>query len=195
LLLVVLNSYSIPSYWKSTRFATQVYCKSNNYSLLAMCMLDAITISTPMVVMTTLTDWITFIPIGCFQFLTTVIFYTLCEVVLAWVRQYSILWLPIGSLYDAKCGCEYTSSSLLLNYMDGWICWFCGPNWLPNSMPFSLFRTTWISSSYSYEWSINVLATFYNSTCLAVLVLMWKSTKGQSIIACPFSSHNANSWK
>jgi hypothetical protein len=26
-------------------------------------------------------------------------------------------------------------------------------------------------------WSINVFATFYNSTCLAIFVLMWKCTK------------------
>jgi len=104
-------------------------------------------------------------------------FYTLCEVVLARIRQYSILWLPISSLYDAKCGCEYTSSSLLLNYMDGWICWFCGPSWLPNSMPFSLFKITGIFNSYSYEWSINVLATFYNSTCLAILIWCGKAQK------------------
>jgi hypothetical protein len=54
----------------------------------------------------------------------------------------------------------------------------CSPNWLSNSMPFNLFWTTTIPNSFSCDWSINVIATFYNSTCLTILVLMWKGTKG-----------------
>jgi hypothetical protein len=64
----------------------------------------------------------------------------------------------------------------------------CNLNWLPNSMPFKCFWTTRIFSYCSYDWSINVLATFCNSTCLTILVLMWKGTKGQSMTACPSSS-------
>ncbi len=156
--------------------------------LMATCVLGTTTISTPMVVMTTLSDWITFILIAYLWFLTTTASNTVCEVVLVQIWWYSIMWLPIGSLRGAECGCEYTFGSLLLNWMDGWIYWLYGPNWLPNSMSFSLFWTTWILGSYSCGWSINAPATFCNSTCLAICVLMWKSTKGQSIIACPSSS-------
>ncbi len=112
---------------------------------------------------------------------------------LTWGQRCSILWLPIGILYGAKCGCEYTFNSLLLIWIDGWICQFCGPSWLPNSMPLNLFWPIGIPSSYSCGWSINALATFYNSTCLAIPTLMWKGTKGQSMIACPSiieNSHN-----
>jgi hypothetical protein len=145
--------------------------------------------------MTALSDWVTSILVGCLRFLTIATSYTICEVALARVYLYSILWLPIGSLYGAKCGCEYTSGFLFLNWMDGWICRLYGPNWLPNSMPLSLLWTTRIPGSYSCGWSINALATFYSSTCLAIHVLMWKSTKGQSIITCPSSSHNAQTLK
>ncbi len=51
-----------------------------------------------------------------------------------------------------------------------------------------MFWTTWIFGSYACVWSINALATFCNSTCLAIFALMWKGAKGQSMIACPFSS-------
>ncbi len=49
-------------------------------------------------------------------------------------------------------------------------------------MPQNLFWTIRIPNSYSYGWSINVLAKFYNSTCLTIPTLMWKGTKGQSMI-------------
>jgi hypothetical protein len=57
------------------------------------------------------------------------------------------------------------------------------------------FTRSCIPSSCSYGWSINVLATFYNSTCLVIFVLIWKGTKGQSIITCPSSSQNAQTFK
>ncbi len=102
----------------------------------------------------------------------------------------AILWLPIGIICGAECECKYTYGFLLLVWTYGKNCWLCGLNWLPNSMPFNLFWTTWIFHSYSCGWYSNVLATFCNSTCSTIHVLMWKGTKGQSMIACPFS-HNA----
>ncbi len=44
----------------------------------------------------------------------------------------------------------------------------------------------------SCDWSINAPTTFYNSTCLAIFALIWKGTKGQSMIACLYSSQNAH---
>jgi hypothetical protein len=61
------------------------------------------------------------------------------EVVLIWGWQCSILGLPIGILCGVECGWEYSFGSLFLVWIYGWIYWLCGPNWLPNSMPFNLF--------------------------------------------------------
>ncbi len=97
-------------------------------------------------------------------------------------RQCSIMRLPIGIHYDVVCGCEYPSGSLLLVWINEQICRLYGPNWLPNSMLLNQFWTTWILDSCSCGWSINVLTTFCNSTCLAIVFLMWKGTKGQSMI-------------
>jgi hypothetical protein len=105
------------------------------------------------------------------------------------------LWLPIGILYGVECGCKYTFISLLLVWIDEQICWFCGPNWLPNSMPLNMFWTIKIPNSCFYGWSINVLATFYDSTCLTIPILIWKGIKGQSMITCPSSSQNAQTFE
>ncbi len=134
----------------------------------------------------------TSILIGCFQISVIIAFNTLGEAKLVRVWRCPIMWLPISILYGAECGCEYTFGTLLLNWMDGSICWLFGPNWPPNSMLLSLLWATWIPGSWSCDWSINAPTTFYNSTCLAIHVLMWKGTKGQSIIACPSSQ---NAWK
>jgi hypothetical protein len=66
--------------------------------------LGATTISTHVVVMTTLSDWITSIPTNCFRISTTSTSYTPNEVVWTWVWQCPILWLPIGIICGAKCG-------------------------------------------------------------------------------------------
>jgi len=58
-------------------------------------------------------------------------------------------------------------------------------------MLFNLLWTIIIHGSCSYGWSNNALATFCKSTCLTIFYLMWKGTKGQSIITCPSSSQNA----
>ncbi len=102
-------------------------------------MLGAIIVSTLVVIMTTLNDWIISILVNCLWVLIIVAFDIIGEVVLTWVQQCSILWLPIGSFYGVKCGWEYIFGFLFLNWMDGWIYWLYGPNWLPNSMPLSLF--------------------------------------------------------
>jgi hypothetical protein len=111
------------------------------------------------------------------------------------LRRCSIMWLPIGIFYGVECGCKYTSSSLFPVWIDGWIYQLCGPNWLPNSMPFNLFWTIGIFGSCSCGWYINFHATFCNSTCLAIHDLMWKGTKGQSMIACPSFSQNAQTFE
>jgi hypothetical protein len=56
---------------------------------------------------------------------------------------------------------------------------------------FNMFWTIGIHGSLSCGWSINALTTFYNSTCLTILALMWKGTKDQSMIACLSTSQNA----
>jgi hypothetical protein len=157
--------------------------------------LGTTTVSTHAVVITLLSDWITFILTNYFQVLVIVASNTLGEVLLILVWQCSNLWLPIGIFCGAECGCEYTSSSLLLIWTNGRIYQLYSPNWLPNSMPLSLFWTIGIPTSYACDWSINALASFCNSTCLVIHVLMWKGTKGQSMIECPSSSQNADSWK
>ncbi len=157
--------------------------------LLATFMLGTTTLSTHVLAITTLSDWITFILASCLRVSTITTFDTLGEAVLTLIRWCSNLWLPISILYGGECGCEYTSSFLLLIWIDGRICRLWSLNWLPNSMPLSLFWT--ILSSCSYGWSINALATFCNSTCLTILALMWKGIRWQSMIACLSSSHNA----
>ncbi len=153
--------------------------------------LGATTIYTFVVGITSLRSWVTFISISYLRILTIVTFDTLSEVEFIWVWLCPILWLPIGIRCGTEWGCDYIFDTLLLNWMDGWIYQLCGPNWPPNSMPLNLFWTKWIHGSYSCDWSINVPATFSNSTCLAILILMCKGTKGQSMIACPSSSQNA----
>ncbi len=153
--------------------------------LLTASTLSVTTISNHVAVITTSSDWITPIPTGCFQVSTTITFYTLNEVVFIQGRWCSIMWLPIGILFGAECGCEYTFSSLLLSWINERMCQLCGPN----SMPLNLFWTTRILGSYSCGWSITVFTTFYDSTCPAIFTLMCKSKKGQSIVICP--SQNA----
>jgi hypothetical protein len=50
----------------------------------------------------------------CLRVSTTTTFDTIGEVVLIQGRQCSIMRLPIGILYSAKCGCEYPYNSLFL---------------------------------------------------------------------------------
>jgi hypothetical protein len=85
-------------------------------------------VSTLMIVISILRDRVTSIPIGYFRVSTIVNFNTFGEVVLIIVQWCSNLWLPISILYGAQCGCAYTSDSLLLIWIDGWICWFYSPN-------------------------------------------------------------------
>ncbi len=132
---------------------------------------------TLVVIIITLSDWITSIPTSCFWVSTIATYGTFGKVVLILVRWCSNMWLPISILCGAECGCAYIFSSLLLTWIDAWICWLFHPNWLPNSMSFNMFWIIRISSSCSYDWSINALATFCNSTCLAIFVWMWKGTK------------------
>ncbi len=154
-------------------------------------MLGARTVSTPMLVITSLSDWMTSIISGCLRISTTTTFDILGKNELIRVWWCPILWLPIGILCGAKCGCEYTFNILLVNWMDGWICQLCGPNWPFNSMLLTLLWITWIPSFWFCDRSINGHATFCNSTCLAIPVMMWKGTKRQSIVACLSSSQNA----
>ncbi len=150
-------------------------------------------VSFPIVGITTLSGWRTFIPTCYFQISTTSIFDTLGEVDVIQIWWCPILWLPIGILYGAKYGCECTSNTLLSNWIDGQICRLCGRNWLtPNSRLLNLFWIVGIPSSYSYDWSINASTTFCNSACLTMLALMWKGIKGQSMIGCPSFSQNAH---
>jgi hypothetical protein len=100
---------------------------------------SATIVSTLMVGITILNDQVTFILTHCFQILVTTTSETLGEDKVTWIWRCPILWLPIRILCGAKWGCEYTFGTLLLNWMDGWICRFCGPNWPPNSMPFNQF--------------------------------------------------------
>ncbi len=151
-------------------------------------MLGPITVSIHVVFILALSDCVTPIPACCFRVSITVAFDIIGGTMLFRYWRCSSQWLPIGILYGAICGCEYPSGSLLLVWIDGRICSIYGPNWLPNSMPLNLFWTTRIHDSYFYGWSINAPTTFCNSTCLAIHVLMWKGTKGQSMITCPFSS-------
>ncbi len=141
-------------------------------------MLGATDVSTPMVIMITLGDLVTSILTGCFRISTTIVFNTLGEAELTQVWQCPIMWLPIGIFCGVECGCKYTFGFLLLNWIDGQICWLCGPNWPPNSMPLNIFYPTKILSFWSCDRSINVLAISCNSTCLAILALMWKNIKG-----------------
>jgi hypothetical protein len=106
--------------------------------------LGATTMSTPMVFITTLCDWVTSIPTGCYWVLTITTSNTFGEVVLTLVWRCSNMWLPISILCGVECGCVYTFSSLLLIWTNGWVCQLYSPNGLPNSMPLSLFWTTWI---------------------------------------------------
>ncbi len=80
----------------------------------------------------------------------------------------SILRLPIGIHYGVVCGCEYPSSTLFMVWIDEWIYWLYGPNWLPNSMPLNMFWTSRILDSCSYGWSINVPIVWQH-----VLKLLW----------------------
>jgi hypothetical protein len=110
-------------------------------------------------------------------------------------RSWECVKLPIGILYGVKWKCEYTSRTLFLNWMDGWICRLYGPNWLPNSMPLNLFWIIRIHNFCFYNWSINVFATFYNSACLAMFALVWKGTKGQSMMECLLPHRMHKLWK
>ncbi len=110
-----------------------------NIPLLTTFVVGIITVSTPMVVIPPLNDWVITTIVSCLQVSIIAIFDTIGGVVLTrgWWR--SILWLPIGIFCGVECGCEYTFGSLLLVWIDGWICQLCNPNWFPNSMLFNLF--------------------------------------------------------
>ncbi len=107
-------------------------------SLLPTFVLGSTIVSIHLVVMIALNDWITSVPIGCLRVSATIASNTFGEVMLTLIRRCSNLWLSIGILYGAKCGCEYISGSLLLIWTYGQICRLCNPNWLPNSMLLSL---------------------------------------------------------
>jgi hypothetical protein len=66
-----------------------------NIPLLTTFMLGATTVSTPMVVICALSDWVILIPTCYFQVSTTVAFNTIGEVVLIQDRHYSNLWMWI----------------------------------------------------------------------------------------------------
>ncbi len=135
-------------------------------------MLGATTISNPMVGIPASNDWITLIPTCYLWVSTTATFDIIGEVVLTRGQWCSIQWLHVGIFYGAECGCEYTFGSLLLIWIDGRIYWLFYLNWLPNSMPSNLLWIARIPSSCSCGWSINVRATFCNSTCLTIGALM-----------------------
>jgi len=156
--------------------------------LLTTFMLGTTIVSTLVVVIRASSDWVTLIPVCYFRVSIIVVSNTTGGVVLTQDQWCSNLRLPIGIHYGVVCGCEYSSGSLLMVWIDGWICQLYGPNWLPNSMLLNLLWTTGIPNSCSCGWSINALATFCNSTCLAILILIWKGTKGQSMITCLSSS-------
>jgi hypothetical protein len=66
--------------------------------------------------------------------------------------------------------------------------------WLQLTLQLHAFQSIMnyrIPSSCSCDWSINVIATFYNYTCLTMPIMMWKGIKRQSMNACPFFSRNA----
>jgi hypothetical protein len=127
--------------------------------LLTTFMLGATTVSIPVVIIPTSSDWTTPTLMCCYWVLTTAVFDTIGGVVLAQNWQCSNLRLPIGIHDVVVCACEYPFGSLLLIWIDGRICWLCGPNWFPNSMPLNMFWTMSIPYSYSCGWSINVLTT------------------------------------
>jgi len=107
--------------------------------LLTTSMLGSTIVSSLMVVIPALNDWVSFIPTCCFRVSTIIASNTIGEIVLTWNWHCSSLWLPIGILCGAICGCEYPSGYLLLVWIDERICQLCGPNWLPISMPPILF--------------------------------------------------------
>jgi hypothetical protein len=85
-----------------------------NTPLLTTSMVGAITVSAHVVVIPTSNDWVIINPTSCLWVLTTIAFETIGEAVLIQIRQCSILWLPIGILCRAECGCEYTFNFLLM---------------------------------------------------------------------------------
>jgi hypothetical protein len=103
------------------------------------------------------------------------------------------LWLPIGILYGVEWRCEYTSSALLLNWMDGGIYRLYGPNWPPNSMPSNLFWTIGILG-FNCDWFINALTTLCNSTC-SVAYSYVKRHRGTIHDSMSFFIEYTNSWK
>jgi hypothetical protein len=114
--------------------------------------LGATIVSTHVVVITILSDWITSIPIGCLWVSIIIDYDTLGEVVLTIIWWCSNMWLPIAILYGVEYGCVYTFGFLLLTWTNRCICRLCSLNGLRNSMPLSLFWTTCLGS-YSYDWS------------------------------------------
>jgi len=77
-------------------------------------MLGSTTISTLVIVIHALSDSITPTPTCCLWVSTTTAFDTIGEVVLTQDLRCSCLRLPNGILCGVVCGCEYTSSFLLL---------------------------------------------------------------------------------
>ncbi len=70
--------------------------------------------------------------------------------------------------------------------------------WSQLASQFHAFKYIWITrihDYYFYGWSIIAPTTFYNSTCLIILTLIWKGTKGQSMITCLSSSRNAQTFE
>jgi hypothetical protein len=69
-------------------------------------MLGITTVSTPMVVIPTSSDWVTPALACCFWVSTNDVFYIIRGAMLTWDWQCSSLWLPIGIHYGAIRGCE-----------------------------------------------------------------------------------------
>jgi len=121
---------------------------------LATFVLNATFVSTPMVIITALSDWVTSILAGCLQVSVIAASNTLSEIVLILIQWCYNLWLPISILYGVESRCEYTFGFLFLIWTNGQIYQLYSSNWLPNSMPFNLF---WITRIFGYCAAINPL--------------------------------------
>jgi hypothetical protein len=77
-------------------------------------MLGTTTVSIHVIVISTSSDWVTTTPVGCLQVSIIATFDMINEVVFIRRQQCSILWLPNGIFYGAKCGCKYYVFLLLV---------------------------------------------------------------------------------
>jgi hypothetical protein len=81
-------------------------------------MLGAKKISTLVVGIIELNDWMTLISTGYLRIFAIDTSNTLGEIELTWIWRCPILWLPIGILCGVECRCEYTFAIMFLNWMD-----------------------------------------------------------------------------